>query len=94
MTAESDRLLNQSLKRVEIVVWSGSLDCLAFRLGMSHEELITALTRSRDLRRGTVKIEVAMARTAPIFAAAKRALLRPQEGEPADALLHLADIRW
>ena len=94
MTAESDRLLNQSLKRVEIVVWSGSLDCLAFRLGMSHEELITALTRSRDLRRGTVKIEVAMARTAPIFAAAKRALLRPAEGEAADALLHLADIRW
>ena len=94
MTAESDRLLNQSLKRVEIVVWSGSLDCLAFRLGMSHEELITALTRSRDLRRGTVKIEVAMARTAPIFAAAKRALLRPPAGEAADALLHLADVRW
>ena len=94
MTAESDRLLNQSLKRVEIVVWSGSLDCLAFRLGMSHEELITALTRSRDLRRGTVKIEVAMARTAPVFAAAKRALLRPAEGEAADALLHLADVRW
>ena len=90
MTAESDRLLNQSLKRVEIVVWSGSLDCLAFRLGMSHAELITALTRSRDMRRGTVKIEVAMARTAPIFEAAKRALLNDGSAEPADALLHLA----
>ena len=91
MTAESDRLLNQSLKRVEIVVWSGSLDCLAFRLGMSHEELITALTRSRDMRRGTVKIEINLARTAPIFEAARRALLNDGNGEAAGGVLRLPE---
>lgn len=91
---DRDRLLSQSLKRVEIIAWSGTVDALAFRLGMSHAELITALTRTQDLRRGTIKIEISPTNTAPIFAAAKRALLRPQEGEAASAVLSLGDIRW
>ena len=94
MTTESEKLFSQSLKRVEIIAWSGTLDSLAFRLGMRTDKLIEALGRVQDLRSTPIKVEVSLARTAPVFAAARRALLRPAEGEAADALLHLADIRW
>ena len=91
---DRERLLSQSQKRVELIAWSGTVDSLAFRLGMRTEKLIEALGRVQDLRSTPIKIEVSLARTAPVFAAAKRVLTRPPEGEAADALLHLADIRW
>lgn len=91
---ERERLLSQTLKRVELVAWSGTVDALALRLNMRTDKLIEALGRVQDLRNTPIKIEVSLARTAPVFAAARRALLQPAEGEAADALLHLADIRW
>ena len=94
MTTERDRLLSQSLKRVEIIAWSGTVDSLAFRLGMRTEKLIEALGRVQDLRNTPIKIEVSLGRTGPIFAAAKRVLTRPPEGEAASAVLSLGDIRW
>ena len=91
---DRERLLSQTLKRVELVAWSGTVDALALRLNMRTDKLIEALGRVQDLRNTPIKIEVNLGRTAPVFAAAKRALLRPADGEAADALLHLADIRW
>ena len=90
---DRERILSQSLKRVELVAWSGTVDALALRLNMRTDKLIEALGRVQDLRNTPIKIEVSLARTAPVFAAARRALT-PAEGEAADALLHLADIRW
>ena len=83
------------IQRVEIVVWRGDVETLALRLGCAPADLLALLrTTGRDANRTPIKIEVNLGRTAPVFAAAKRALLRPADGEAADALLHLADIRW
>ena len=91
---ERERILSQSLKRIELVAWSGTVDALALRLGMRTDKLIEALGRTQDMRSTPLKIEVNLGRTGPVFAAAKRALLRPADGEAASAVLSLADIRW
>ena len=91
---DRERILSQSLKRIELVAWSGTVDSLAFRLGMRTDKLIEALGRVQDLRSTPIKVEVNLARTAPVFAAAKRVLTRPLDGEAASAVLSLADIRW
>jgi hypothetical protein len=91
---DRERILSQSLKRVEIVAWSGTVDCLAHRLNMRQEDLIEALGRVQDLRNTPLKVAVSLARTAPVFAAARRVLTRPLEGEAASAVLSLGDIRW
>ena len=95
MTTEQERLFSQSLKKIELVCWSGTADALAFRLGLPVGRVIEAVGRMRNERRpGAIKIEINLARTAPIFEATRRALLNDADGEAADALLHLADIRW
>jgi len=94
VTTESEKLFSQSLKKIELVCWSGNADTLAFRLGLSVEDLFAGLARVADTRNGRLKLEVALPSNRPVFAAAKRALLRPPDAEPADALLHLADARW
>ncbi len=91
---ERERILSQSLKRIELVAWSGTVDALALRLGLRTDKLIEALGRVQDLRNTPIKVEVSLARTAPVFAAAKRVLTRPPEGEAASAVLSLADLRW
>ena len=40
---ERERLLSQTLKRVELVAWSGTVDALALRLNMRTDKLIEAL---------------------------------------------------
>ena len=93
MTTEQERLFSQSLKKIELVCWSGNADTLAFRLGLSVEDLFAGLARVADTRNGRLKLEVALPSNRPVFAAARRALLRPPDGEAASAVLSLADIR-
>ena len=89
---DHERLCAQSSKMVEIVCWRGSLDCLALRLGLPVGRVIEAVGRMRDERRsGAIKIEVAMARTAPIFEAARRALLNDADAEAGRGVLRLPE---
>jgi len=48
---DRERILSQSLKRIELVAWSGTVDALALRLNMRTDKLIEALGRVASERR-------------------------------------------
>ena len=92
MTTEQERLFSQSLKKIELVCWSGTADALAFRLGLPVARVIEAVGRMRNERRpGAIKIEINLARTAPIFEATRRALLNDADGEAGRGVLRLPE---
>ena len=68
------QLRERALKRVELVAWSGSLECLAFRLGIPTDVLLTALGRVQDTRRSPIKIDISLANSTPVWSAARRRL--------------------
>lgn len=61
-------------QRVELIAWSGTVECLALRLGIPPAALVTALRRTQDMRRSPIKVQISVANSASLFAAARRSL--------------------
>lgn len=69
----------QSTKRIELIVWSGTVELLAFRLGLRPADLLAALARVQDLRAVPIKLSVDLANSGPVFSAVRRRLAAGSE---------------
>ena len=53
----AETLRCQSMKRIELIVWSGSVELLAFWLGIRPDDLLAALGRVQDLRAVPIRLD-------------------------------------
>lgn len=70
----AETLRCQSMKRIELIVWSGSVELLAFWLGIRPDDLLAALGRVQDLRAVPIRLDIALANNAPVWSAVRRRL--------------------